>query len=475
MASGIINTMEQNANQQLSKGKIIAILGQVVEVEFNSKQSPHIHDVLYLEDDKKIYMEVYSSSGVGTYYCLLLSSSKNLKRGKVVVNSQGSITVPVGTSTLGRAIDVFGNPLDGKGELAKGEERPIINAGVAFDDVVAPHEILQTGIKALDFFSPILKGGKVGLFGGAGVGKTVLLTEIIHNIVILSHNQSVSVFTGVGERIREGQELYQTLEESGVLPSVALILGQMAENPAIRYRIAFAGTTIAEYFRDVMQKDVLFFIDNVFRFAQAGYELSTVMNATPGEGGYQATLSSEMGSFQERLVSTPNGSITSIEAIYVPADDITDYGVQSIFPYLDSTVVLSRDVYQEGRFPAVDFLSSTSTALTPKVVGEKHYKTYLAAQSVFKKASSLERIVSLIGESELSASDQVVYKRFRLLQNYLTQNFFVVEAQSGKKGSYIKLEDTVADVEKILNGELDTVDPQKLLFIGTLKEITSNG
>lgn len=467
--------MEQSTGTQKMKGKIIAILGQVVEVEFATKQAPHVHDVLYLEDDEKIFMEVYSSSGIGTFYCLLLSSSKNLKRGKIVVNSQNSISIPVGQSTLGRAIDIFGNPLDGKGELEKGEQKPIISEGVAFDDVLAPHEILETGIKAIDFFSPILKGGKVGLFGGAGVGKTVLLTEIIHNIVILSHNQSVSVFTGVGERIREGQELYQTLEESGVLPSVSLILGQMAENPAIRYRIAFAGTTIAEYFRDAMQKDVLFFIDNVFRFAQAGYELSTVMNATPGEGGYQATLSSEMGSFQERLVSTPSGSITSIEAIYVPADDITDYGVQSIFPYLDSTVVLSRDVYQEGRFPAVDFLSSTSTALTPSVVGERHYKTYLAAQAVFKKASSLERIVSLIGESELSASDQIVYKRFRLLQNYLTQNFFVVEAQSGKKGAYIKLEDTVSDVERILNGEMDAIEPQKLLFIATLKELSSNG
>lgn len=469
--------MEKKEENQkpVARGKIIALLGQIVEVEFPHTSPPHINDVLYVEDDPAIRMEVYSSSGVGRFFCLLLSSSKNLRRGKPVINSQSSLTIPVGQAILGRAIDVFGNPLDGKGKVETTDKMPIINQGVAYDDVVAPTEILQTGIKAIDFFSPILKGGKVGLFGGAGVGKTVLLTEIIHNVVILSPDKSVSVFTGVGERIREGHELYETLEQSQVLSSVALILGQMAENPAIRFRIAFAGTTIAEYFRDAMQKDVLFFIDNVFRFAQAGYELSTVMSATPGEGGYQATLSSEMGSLQERLVSTNNGSITSIEAIYVPADDITDYGVQSIFPYLDSTVVLSRDIYQEGRFPAIDFLSSTSTALTPGIVGEKHYRTYLSAQSVFKKASSLERIVSLIGESELSQSDQLIYRRYRLLQNYLTQNFFVVESQSGKKGVYIKLEDTVNDVERLLKGEFDAVDPQKMLFIGTLADLSANG
>lgn len=455
----------------MNTGKIIAILGQIVEVEFGITHSPHIHDILYLEDDPEVRLEVYSSSARDTFYCILFSNSKKLARGKKVINSESPVKIPVGEATLGRAINLFGQVLDSKGELKATEEMPIFNSGVAFDDIIAPHEVLETGIKAIDFFSPILKGGKVGFFGGAGVGKTILLTEIIHNVVILNKSESVSVFSGVGERIREGHELYGTLEESGVLPSVSLIFGQMAENPAIRFRVAFAGVTLAEYFRDVMHKNVLFFVDNVFRFAQAGYELSTVMNSVPGEDGYQATLTSEMGQLHERLVSTDKGGITTIEAIYVPADDLTDFGVQSIFPHLDSTVVLSRDIYQEGRFPAVDLLSSTSSALNIETVGKTHYKVFIAAQSLLKKASQLERIVSLIGESELSAEDQGIYRRYQLLQNYMTQNFFVVESQSGHKGAYIKLTDTINDVQRILNGELDSVDPQKLLFISTLSEL----
>ena len=416
-------------------------------------------------------MEVYTSAANNSFYCLLLSSSPKLHRGKKVIDTKSPIKIPVGNATLGRAIDIFGRVLDGKGELKATEFMPIFNEGIEFDEVVTPDKVLETGIKAIDFFSPILKGGKVGLFGGAGVGKTVLLTEIIHNVVVLHKSESVSVFSGVGERIREGNELYETLGESGVLPSVALIFGQMAENPAVRFRTAFAGITMAEYFRDKMKKDVLFFVDNIFRFAQAGYELATDMNTIPGEGGYQATLYSEMGQLHERLVSSPNGSITTIEAVYVPSDDLTDNGVQAVFPYLDSNVVLSRDIYQEGRFPAINLLTTTSTALNPDMVGEKHYKTYIEAQSVLKKASALERIVSLIGESELSSSDQLIYKRYRLIQNYMTQNFFVMEVQSGHKGAYIKLEDTINDVASILRGDFDDVSPQKLQNIGLLCEV----
>lgn len=452
------------------KGKIRSVLGQIVEVEFADKK-PYIHDVLYLEDDPEVRMEVYVSSSKDSFYCLLFSNSKKIKRGKTVLSSESPIQIPVGDKTLGRAMDVFGNGLDGKGEIGTQEMMPIFSKGASFDSVVAPFEVLETGIKAIDFFSPLLKGGKAGFFGGAGVGKTILLTEIIHNVVILNKNDNVSVFSGVGERIREGHELYLTLQESGVLPSVGLVFGQMAENPAIRFRVAFAGVTLAEYFRDKASKNVLFFADNIFRFAQAGYELATVMNSVPGEGGYQATLASEMGNLHERLISTDSGSITTIEAIYVPADDITDYGVQSVFPYLDSTVVLSRDIYQEGRFPAINLLSSTSSALNIETVGEKHYKVFIQAQSLLKKASSLERIVSLIGESELSSEDQTIYRRYQLLQNYMTQNFFVVEQQSGHKGAYIKLTDTINDVERIIKGEFDAVDPQKLLFIGTLSEV----
>ena len=455
----------------IATGKVISILGQVVEVEFLGEKSAHIHDILKLEDDDSVRMEVYSSSDNESFYCLILSNSPKLSKGKKVINTGSPLKIPVGQKTLGRAINLFGAPLDGKGLLPDPELKPVFSSGVSYDDVIIPSQVLETGIKAIDFFSPILKGGKVGLLGGAGVGKTVLLTEIIHNVVVLHKDESVSVFAGIGERIREGQELYETLSESQVLPAVSLILGQMGENPAVRFRTAFAGVTMAEYFRDVMGKNVLFFIDNIFRFAQAGYELATVMNTIPGEGGYQATLTSEMGQLHERLVSTKKGSITSIEAVYVPSDDISDFGVQSIFPYIDSIVVVSRNVYQEGRFPAIDFLSSTSTALNITTVGARHYKAYIDAQALLKKANSLERIVSLIGESELSNEDQTIYKRYKLLQNYMTQNFFVVEAQTGTVGSYIKLEDTITDVESILKGEFDLVMPEKLLYIDTLKSV----
>ncbi len=457
------------------KGRIIALSGQVVEVEFLD-EIPSIHDVLTVEGFPDMIMEVYTSSGPSTFYCLLLATNHGIKRGQVVVNTNKTIEVPAGFEVLGRVIDVFGNPEDGKGPL-KGERYPIFSEEVFYDDVIRPTEVLETGIKPIDFFSPILKGGKVGLFGGAGVGKTVLLTEIIHNVIVLKGNKEketkkrVSVFAGVGERIREGHELYETLKESGVLPSVALILGHMGENSAVRFRTAYAGVTLCEYFRDKTDvEDVLFFMDNIFRFAQAGYELATLMNSIPGEGGYQSTLTSEMGNLHERLISTKNGTITSIEAIYVPSDDITDNGVQSVFPFLDSSVVLSRNVFQEGRFPAIDLLSSTSSALNAETVGEKHYETLIAAQNLLKRAVKLERIVSLIGETELNAEDQVVYRRAKLVKAYMTQSFHVTESQTGRKGDYVKIAQTVEDVSAIIGGKYDNVESEKLMFIGSLEE-----
>lgn len=453
-----------------SKGKVIAILGQVVEVEFLTSQ-PAIFDILVLEDDASAKFEVYSSSGKNRFYCLVLSSKRKLKRGLIVVNTKKPIQIAVGEKVLGRAFDILGNPLDGMGKIQAEGYRNIIGNEVNFDDATVSTEILETGIKALDFFCPLLKGGKVGLFGGAGVGKTVLLTELIHNIVILHKKENVSVFAGVGERIREGQELYETLTQSGVLPSVALILGQMLEDPAIRFRTALAGVSLAEYFRDEKDKDVLFFLDNVYRFVQAGYELATEMNTIPGEGGYQSTLASEMAHFHERLISSKKRSITTIEAVYVPADDITDYGVQAVFPYLDSTVVLSRSIYQEGRFPAIDFLASNSSTIDPEIVGSEHYSAYLAAQSLLKKAEALERIVSLIGESELSSEDQLVYKRSELLKNYMTQNFNVTESQTGKKGQYIPLKTTVSIVKDILAGKYDSLTPEKLRYVDQMPKV----
>lgn len=451
------------------KGTVIAVLGQVAEIEF-TQNPPIIHDVVKVEGNEAIELEVWSSATPTSFYCILLSPQSRLKRGMTVVGTGESIKIPVGNQILGRSMDIFGLPQDGKQKFDLSVNKAIFSKELSFDEVVAPTQVLETGIKAIDFFASLLKGGKAGIFGGAGVGKTILLTEIIHNVVVLNRTKSVSVFTGVGERIREGHELYETLLESKVLPQVVLIVGQMGENPAIRFRTALGGVTIAEYFRDEEQKDVLFFIDNIFRFAQAGYELATLMNTLPGEGGYQATLTSEMGRFHERLVSTQKGSITTIEAVYVPSDDTADPAVQSIFPYLDSSIILSRNIYQEGRFPAMDVLNSTSSALNPKTVGDLHYKVLLESQSILKKALSLERIVSLIGEAELNPADQLVYKRAQLLKSYMTQSFFVTEAQTGRPGKFVKLSDTVNDVNDLVHGKYDQLAPEKLMFIGKLQD-----
>lgn len=454
----------------INQGTVTAIKGNVVEVHFESTP-PNINDILILKDDPSVRIEVYSSTSGNIFYCLALSRVEKLWRGCIVQNTMQPLKVPVGSGMLGRVINMFGNPQDGKGDVKAADNWPIFGRPLEMEKVVSPSKILETGIKAIDFFSPILRGGKVGLFGGAGVGKTVLLTEIIHNVVILNKDKSVSVFTGVGERIREGHELYNVLEESKVLPQVALLYGQMGENAAVRFRTAFAGVTMAEYFRDKEKKDVLFFIDNIFRFAQAGYELATLMNSIPSEGGYQATLASEMASFHERLVSYDTGSITSIEAVYVPSDDITDQGVQAVFPYLDSTIVLSRQVYQEGHFPAIDLLSSTSAGLTEEVVGKEHYDSALESLSLLKKALSLDRVVSLVGESELSASDQTLYRRAKILKNYMTQNFYVTKSQTGKEGQYIPVAQTVSDVNQILSGRFDDFPAETFLYIGAVKDL----
>lgn len=451
-----------------ASGRIIAIKGNIAEVEFISNP-PAIHDILVAEDDPTVQMEVYSSANNFSFYCILLTNSKSLHKGSTVMNTLMPLQIPVGSGVLGRAINVFGQPIDGKGALAAHERKPLFAKELNYNDVTVPKKVLETGIKAVDFFSPMLDGGRVGIFGGAGVGKTVLITEIIHNIVNNSANV-VSVFAGVGERTREGEELYTSLSESGVLPSVVLVYGSMGENAAIRYRTAIAGVTLAEDFRD-SGKNVLFFTDNVFRFAQAGYELATLMNTIPSEGGYQATLSSEMALFHERSTSTQKATITSIEAIYVPSDDITDQAVQAIFPYLDATIVLSRNVYQEGRYPAVDLLSSTSSGLNPEIVGEVHYKAVLRAQSILKKAVSLERIVSLIGESEISVEDQLIYKHAKMIKNYMTQSFYVAQSQRDQQGIIIPLKTTIDDVVDIMDGKYDKYPSEAFLFIGSLKDL----
>lgn len=456
----------------MDKGRVISIRGQIIEVGFADKQ-PHVHDVLLLEKDTNVRMEVYGSSTTHEqYFCLAFASTSLVKRGDMVLNAGRQHMIPVGEGLLGRAIDLFGNPIDNLGPINKKGDASIYGALQETSDITTHQEVLETGIKVLDFFAPFLKGGKIGLFGGAGVGKTLLLTEIIHNIIVLHEQkkQYVSVFAGVGERSREGQELYETLKEKQVLASSTLLLGSMGQNPAVRFLTGFAGVTMAEYFRDVLQKDVLFFIDNVFRFAQAGNELSMLMNNIPSEDGYQPALGSEMASFHERLFSTEKNAISTIEAVYVPNDDVTDQGVQAIFPYLDSIVVLSRAIYQEGRLPAIDLLSTSSAALNLDIVGNFHYLAILQAQGLLKKALALERIVSLVGESELSKEDQIVFQRANKLRNYMTQSFFVTENQTGRKGVYVPLPVTVEDVGGILSGKYDHVSDEKFLYIGGLKE-----
>ncbi len=461
------------SNTNNMKGKILSINGHVIEVSF-AEGMPAIDDLMYLEADQSVLMQVYASSGPGTYYCFLLSTGNDIYRGQKVVNTGKPMQFPVGQSVLGRVLDVFGKPQDGQGELKEPIFRSINGQKIDYADLSIKQEILETGIKAIDFFAPILRGGKTGLFGGAGVGKTVLLTEIIHNIVQMTTTETtknISIFAGIGERAREGQELYESVKDSGVLPYSTLIFGPMGENPTNRFLTAYAAVTLAEYFRDEMKKDVLFFADNIFRFAQAGNELSLLMSTIPSEDGYQATLDSEMAQFHERLSPTNSNSITTIETVYVPNDDILDQGVQAVFPYLDSMLYFSRSVYQEGRFPAIDFISSTSSALNPFVVGEFHYQTLIQAQALLKKSLSLEHIVSLVGESELSADDKVLYVRAKKLRNYMTQSFFVAQSQTGRPGKYVPLTTTTKDVKLIIDGEYDTVSEEKFLYIGNLEEM----
>jgi F-type H+-transporting ATPase subunit beta len=455
------------------KGKITAIKGQVVEVHF-SGDKPAIFDVLALEGDGGSWLEVHASASKDSFFCLPLAPVQNFWRGAIVVGKSSQINFPVGKELLGRVVDVFGRPLDGLSDVPAKESLPIHRMDVA-SGILTGDKLLETGIKVIDLFAPLVRGGKMGMFGGAGVGKTMLLTEILNNIV-KKQAKTVSVFSGVGERVREGFELHQALRESSALSQTTLVFGTMGEPAAMRYLAAFSAVTLAEYYRDILKQNVLFFIDNVFRFAQAGNEISVLTNKIPSEDGYQSTLDSEMAKFHERLISTDDANVSSIEAIYVPADDLLDHAVQSVFPYLDSILVLSRDVYQQGILPAVDILESSSAALDPAIVGAAHYNAAIAARALLKQAEELERIVSLVGEAELSQADRLIYQRGRRLKNYMTQSFFVAGGQRGTEGVYVPLAKTVADVERILKGEMDRVPDEQLLFIGSLDKVSvANG
>lgn len=456
-----------------TQGIVTGIKGQIIEVEFHGTK-PALHDLLILPENPDVKIEVYQSSAANRFYCLSYGSNRNIKRGDVLVNTGFPPMIPVGPSLLNRVIDAFGNPLDALGPINGDGRVPIHKSESLEENIVAERKFLETGIKVIDMFAPIFKGGKMGLFGGAGVGKTILLTEILHNVVTLQSERNVSVFAGVGERSREGLELYEALKKSGSMKNSTLVFGSMGENAAIRFLSAFSGAALAEYYRDYMKRDVLFFIDNVFRYAQSGAELSTLTNTIPSEDGYQATLEAEMASFHERLSSNSNGIISAIEAVYVPADDLLDHAVQAIYPYLDSIVVLSRQVYQEGIQPAVDIIASASSALSRDVVGQRHYEIALESKTLLKQAQGLERIVSLVGEGELSSDDRIIYSRAKRIKNYMTQRFFGVDNRAGGGGRFIPVATTINDVEGIMRGKFDSIPEEKFLFIGSTSEITND-
>lgn len=452
-----------------SKGKIISIRGQVVEVEFLGEK-PTIGEVLNVEGEDKGVFEVFSSSGKDRFYTLSLGEVDKLSRGMAMVRTGKPIQIPATDKLLGRVVNLLGEAIDEGEPIVSEEFLPLRRPATEYSRVTDKKEILETGIKVIDLFAPMVKGGKMGLFGGAGVGKTILLTEVLHNVVQLKEG-TASVFAGVGERSREGLELFRALGKTGALKLTSLIFGPMGENPAIRFLAALAGVSVSEFLRDKGKKEVLFFVDNVFRLAQAGNELSLLTNTIPSEDGYQATLETEMAKFHERISSTSEGTITAVEAIYVPADDFLDYAVQAILPYLDSVIELSRNVYQKGFLPAVDPINSNSSALTPKVVGEKHYRVVVEAKALLKQSEALERIVSLVGEGELSPEDQTTLKRSRKVRNFLTQRFFVAESQKAEKGVYVKREEAAEGLEQILTGKLDEIPEERFMFIGGVKDL----
>lgn len=454
-------------------GTIKGASGAIAEVEWIDKP-PKLNSVLTFPENQDAKLVVVSSASSTSVYCMVLHSPGKITRGQHVIDTHQPVSIPVGEEVLGRVIDIFGNPHDG-GEPIKAKHMRPLFMPIKIDDSELIHatEIQETGIKPIDFFTPMVRGGKTALVGGAGIGKTVILTELINRLVVQSKRDKdqVAVFSAVGERSREALELYESLRQGQVLPHTSLIIGQMGENPAVRWYTAYGSTAIVEHLRDVMGKDVMFFMDNIFRFAQAGQELATLMHTIPSEDGYQATLASQMANLNQRLVSTKQGYVTSIMALFVPSDDVTDAAVRSVLPYLDTIIILSRDVFQQGRYPAIDLLNSSSGAVEPDIVGKKHYDTYTKARKILEQADSLERIVSLVGLKELSVADQSTYIRAQLIQNYMTQDLLYAQFNPEAGLQYIPREETIDSVIDIMEGKYDNVPPEKLIFCGSIKNV----
>ena len=451
-------------------GKVIQITGPVLDIRFEHDQLPQLLNAIEIDNNgRKLTAEVAQQIGDNTVRCIAMNSTDGLVRGMEAVDTGGPITVPVGEECLGRVFNLLGDPVDNLPAPEAKERWAIHRPAPAYEDQMPATEILETGIKVVDLICPYAKGGKIGLFGGAGVGKTVLIMELIHNVA--TAHGGISVFTGVGERTREGNDLYGEMKESGVIDKTVLVYGQMNEPPGARMRVGLSGLTMAEYFRDEKKQDVLLFIDNIFRFTQAGSEVSALLGRMPSAVGYQPTLATEMGELQERITSTKQGSITSVQAVYVPADDLTDPAPATTFSHLDATTVLSRDIASQGIYPAVDPLDSTSRILTPEVVGKEHYEVARGVQQVLQRYKELQDIIAIMGMDELSEEDKLAVGRARRIQRFLSQSFSVAEQFTGFEGKYVPLKETIRGFRMILDGECDDIPESYFLFTGTIDEV----
>ena len=451
-------------------GKVIQVTGPVLDIRFREGELPELLNAIEINvNDRKLIAEVAQQIGDDVVRCVAMSSTDGLVRGTDAVDTRGPITVPVGDQCLGRIFNLLGEPVDNQPAPEVKERWPIHRPAPSFEDQTPATEIFETGIKVVDLICPYAKGGKIGLFGGAGVGKTVLIMELINNVA--TAHGGISVFTGVGERTREGNDLYGEMKESGVIDKTALVYGQMNEPPGARMRVGLSGLTMAEYFRDVKNQDVLLFIDNIFRFTQAGSEVSALLGRMPSAVGYQPTLATEMGALQERITSTKRGSITSVQAVYVPADDLTDPAPATTFTHLDATTVLSRDIASQGIYPAVDPLDSTSRILSPEVVGQEHYDIARRVQQVLQRYKELQDIIAIMGMDELSDQDKLSVYRARKIQNFLSQSFSVAEQFTGMPGKYVPLKETLRGFRMILDGECDDLPESAFLFAGTIDDV----